>query len=106
MDNQYFQYNCPPKMSDGRYLTDFQSGTVRNEYYCSVFQPGNEYEYKETLKAHASEIIENTTNFLKEQNLCSISLSKKEPVNSQKFPTQGTMFKGMDSTDSEFQTIG
>jgi len=68
MDN--FYKSCPPMMDDGRFLCDFRSGTVRNEYNKYINNINDDNNYRLFLQRNASKIMENQWFKLKKNNSC------------------------------------
>ena len=79
MDNRYFTVGCPAKMSDGRILTDYQTGSVRNEFFSSIVQPKDEYEYKDIIQRNGENIIRETMNMLVKKNTCKCNTIDCQP---------------------------
>ena len=58
MDN-FFKLPCPPKMEDqGRQLTDYNSGTRRNEYIKYINDIYRDDQYRLFLQRHGKEFMD------------------------------------------------
>ena len=68
MDN-FFQ-NCPPKMDDGRFLTDFQSSTRRNEYIKDTNNIWRDDQYRLMLQLNGKELMDREWNYDKATSSC------------------------------------
>lgn len=57
MDNYYTQ--CPPKMEDGRFLTDYRTATTREEANKKAVAIVRDDEYRQYLQTKASSLVAN-----------------------------------------------
>lgn len=69
MDNIYKE--CPAKMSDGRFLSDYRTSNTRNQYNKAINGIVREDEYRLFLQKNAQQIIDNTWKFMRGTNSCS-----------------------------------
>lgn len=68
MDNYYA--NCPPKMSDGRHMTDYTESTLVNEQIKYVNGIIRDDEYRMFLQEKAVPIMNREWDFLKTNKSC------------------------------------
>lgn len=68
MDNVY--QKCPPKMSDGRFLTDYRSTAAREEYLKTINGFTRDDDYRHYLQSNATKIIDREWNTLKSLKSC------------------------------------
>jgi len=67
-DNRYF--NCPAKMSDGRFTTDFISPIEKNLYIQQQSGKIPDWEYRTFLQQNGSKILESEWKALNEKCNC------------------------------------
>lgn len=68
MDNIY--HNCPPKMEDARFLTDYRSSTVRElsaQAASNIMHPD---EYRKFLQKNAKQIMDRQWNIHRRSQAC------------------------------------
>ena len=82
MDNVY--KNCPPKMGDTRWMTDYRSANTREQYNKNINGIARDDEYRMFLQGNATNIMDNSW-----QNLAGKSCKTSTCVHSQ-FPTRLT----------------
>ena len=68
MDN--FYKNCPPMMSDGRFLTDYRTAVRREEHNKHVNNIVRNDDYRIFLQNNANKIMNNEWSHLKKNNSC------------------------------------
>lgn len=68
MDNYY--HTCPPKMSDGRHITDYKESTLADEQIKYVNGIIRDDEYRLFLQNNASQIMEKEWDYLRTNNSC------------------------------------
>lgn len=68
MDN-YFK-GCPPVMSDGRFASDFQTSTVRNEHIKHVNEIYRDDEYRTFLQQNGTKFMNNVWEHHSNNNKC------------------------------------
>ena len=68
MDN--FWKGCPPKMSDGRLLTDYRTAVRRNEYVKFINNIIRDDEYRLFLQRNAEAIADNEWNYYRKNRSC------------------------------------
>lgn len=68
MDN-YFQ-NCPARMDDGRFLTDFRSSTVREQLFRDVNNFVDENKARTARIDHAEEMMDEEWDQLNREFMC------------------------------------
>ncbi len=68
MDNYY--KNCPPKMSDGRFITNYKTASSYNEYI--KFENGitRDDDYRLYLQLNAEKIMDNEWLITRKDNSC------------------------------------
>ena len=72
-DNVYHVYGCPPKMQDGRHLTDYQPKDSLDEYYQHALGAADEHDYRAKLQAKAEDIIRDSMLTQIKANTCKCS---------------------------------
>ena len=70
MDN--FYKNCPPRMEDARFLTDWRPSNVREQYIRNINGFVRTDEFRSFLQQNGDKIMDNEWRVLKEQNSCPI----------------------------------
>ena len=68
MDNRYLE--CPAKMEDARFLTDYRSANTREQYVRSINGFVDTNQYRLFLQNNASQIISNNFDNLVAKNSC------------------------------------
>lgn len=68
MDNKYNE--CPAKMEDGRFLTDYRNSNTREQYIKSINGIMNTNDYRSFLIGNAEKIMDGEWNTLSEKNSC------------------------------------
>ena len=68
MDN-YFK-DCPPKMDDGRYLTDFRPTSIREQFIKSINGIVRDDEYRNFLQKNGESIIDREWSALRKTQSC------------------------------------
>ena len=68
MDN--FWKDCPPKMNDGRLLTDYRTAVRREEYVKYINNIVRDDEYRVFLQANGESIADNEWNYYKKNKSC------------------------------------
>jgi hypothetical protein len=68
MDN--FFKNCPPKMEDGRHLTDYRTATRREEYIKYVNNVVRNDDYRLLLQQNASKFMDAEWEYTKQTSSC------------------------------------
>ena len=68
MDNVYS--SCPALMSDGRFLTDWNGSTRRNEYIKHINDLVRDDDYRVFLQQNGSNILNKEWNYLVTENGC------------------------------------
>jgi len=69
-DNHYYAFNCPAKMSDGRFLTNYHENNENENFYQSVFQSTSEHDYRKKLQTYGDHIIKGTLYYQVNANTC------------------------------------
>lgn len=96
MDNVYD--GCPAVMSDGRFLTDWNGATRRNEYVKHINSLVRDDDYREFLQHNAEDIMNREWSYLKNENQCKengcvhVYPTRQVP---QTFPIENTSFTQM-----------
>jgi len=73
MDNRYYNYDCPPLMNDGRFLSSYIRSNVFDQYVRTVNSINTSQEYKHFLQNNGDQIINNLKSHLKQNNTCKIN---------------------------------
>lgn len=68
MDN-YFK-TCPPRMEDGRHITDYRTATRREEYNRSANNLKHHNDHRIFMQQNAIAIMNNEWNHLKQTSSC------------------------------------
>ena len=72
MDNRYYNYNCPPLMNDGRFISSYVRSSTFDQYVRNVNNINNATEYRHYLQNNGSEIMNNIKAYLRQNNTCSV----------------------------------
>jgi hypothetical protein len=72
MDNRYFEYNCPPLMNDGRFLTNYVRSSVFDQNIRNINNIKSSHEFRHFLQDNGSNILNNIKAYLRETNTCSV----------------------------------
>jgi hypothetical protein len=70
MDNLFFKSNCPPKMQDSRFITDYNPSDTLEDFYQSVLKTNTEHDYRKKLQENGENIITGTLVYQMKNNLC------------------------------------
>ncbi len=68
MDNYYV--NCPPKMNDGRFTTNYKSSSSYNEYIKYMNSIVRDDDYRLFLQTNAEKLMDSEWLFLKQHDSC------------------------------------
>jgi hypothetical protein len=68
MDN--FHKECPARMEDGRFLTDYRSSNTREQYNKAVNGIVNDHEMRTFLQQNGEKIMDVEWNLFKTKNSC------------------------------------
>lgn len=68
MDNYYNE--CPAKMSDARFLTDYRSSNTREQYIKSINGLTNTDEYRVFLQSNGEQIMDKEWEAITDKNSC------------------------------------
>lgn len=79
MDNKYWLNNCPAKMSDGRFITDYTNAKVMNQEIKRINGIKSVHEYRHFLQKNRDKIAKNQEQYLQDNFSC----KKNETVNAQ-----------------------
>lgn len=69
MVDNFFK-DCPAKMSDGRFLTDYRSATRREEYVKYINDIVRDDTYRLFLQGNADNILDNEWSYLRKNKSC------------------------------------
>ena len=72
MDNRYYNYNCPPLMNDGRFISSYIRSSTFDQYIRNVNNIENATQYRHYLQNNGNEIINNIKAYLRQNNTCSV----------------------------------
>ena len=72
MDNRYYNYNCPPLMNDGRFISSYVRSRVFDQYVKNINNVHSAHEYKHFLQNNGHQLINNLKGYLRETNTCRI----------------------------------
>ena len=75
MDNRYYNCNCPPIMSDGRYISSYVKGRTVDQYIRKINNISSAQDYKLFLQENTSIILDNLSKSLKNNNTCVLNNS-------------------------------
>jgi hypothetical protein len=81
MDNRYYNYDCPPLMNDGRFLSSYIRSNVFDQYVRTVNSINTSQEYKHFLQNNGDQIINNLKSHLKQNNTCKIKNNEINKIN-------------------------
>jgi len=68
MDN--FNKNCPPRMDDGRFTTNYKSDSSTNEYIKYIHGITRDDDYRLFLQTNAEQLMDSEWSYLKKNNSC------------------------------------
>ena len=68
MDNYYA--TCPPKMSDGRHITDYTESTLKDEQIKHINGIIRDDEYRLFLQQNGATILDREWDYMKSNNSC------------------------------------
>lgn len=68
MDN--FFKGCPPKMEDGRFLTDFRTPSTREQYNKAINGIVRDDDWRMFLQKHADHIMDKQWNYMRTNYSC------------------------------------
>lgn len=72
MDNRYYNYNCPPLMNDGRFISNYVRSSTFDQYIKNFSNVSNATEYRHYLQNNGSTIMNNIKGYLHQNNTCSV----------------------------------
>lgn len=72
-DNVYYSKNCPAKMQDGRFLTDWNPRTLVDSVGMAQTNSTSEHDYRKKLQSSAESIIHNLQTVYVTQHTCHCS---------------------------------
>jgi len=75
MDNRYFNFNCPPLMSDGRFITNYMESRVFEQNIRNLNKLESALDYKDFLQKNATLIMNNEITYNENNNTCVLSES-------------------------------
>lgn len=70
-DNLYFQYKCPPKMNDSRFITEYHPRDTLEDFYQSILNSKSEHDYRKKLQNNTDKIIVGILSHQMKNNTCS-----------------------------------
>lgn len=89
MDNRYFNYGCPPLMSDSRFLTSYVDSDVLDQYIRHVNKIESSHDYRLFLQKNANKIMNREKAYLMQKNTCNLN-DKDRSSNSDSQKCRGT----------------
>ena len=72
MDNRYYNYNCPPLMNDGRFISSYVRSSTFDQYVRNINNIENGNDYRHYLQNNGYEIMNNIKAYLRQNNTCSV----------------------------------
>ncbi len=72
MDNRYYNYNCPPLMNDGRFISNYVRSSTFDQYIRNFSNISNATEYRHYLQNNGNTIMNNIKGYLHQNNTCSV----------------------------------
>jgi hypothetical protein len=72
MDNRYYNYNCPPLMNDGRFISSYVRSSTFDQYVRNINNINSSHEYRHYLQNNGTEIMNNIKAYLRQNNTCSV----------------------------------
>ncbi len=72
MDNRYYNYNCPPLMNDGRFISNYVRSSTFDQYIRNFSNINNATEYRHYLQNNGNQITNNIKAYLHQNNTCSV----------------------------------
>jgi hypothetical protein len=76
MDNIYYKFNCPPLMSDGRFLTNYVRMRRFDQDIRNINNIQTSQEYKTFLQNNTNTILEREQNYIISNNTCKCNDNK------------------------------
>jgi len=72
MDNRYYNYNCPPLMNDGRFISSYVRSSTFDQYVRNINNIESGTDYRHYLQNNGFEIMNNIKAYLRQNNTCSV----------------------------------
>jgi hypothetical protein len=72
-DNRYFSYNCPAKMQDGTFITNYTRPRIFDQYIRTINNINSAQEYKDFLQKNTDVIINRERDYHDTNNVCKIN---------------------------------
>lgn len=73
MDNRYFNYQCPPLMQDGRFITNYMESRVFEQVIRNVNKIDSAQDYKRFLQINGDTIMNRERAYIEGLNTCSVN---------------------------------
>ncbi len=73
MDNRYFNYQCPPLMNDGRFLTNYVRSSTFDQYIRITNGIENATDFRHYLQNNGDKILNNLKAYHHKNNSCSVN---------------------------------
>jgi hypothetical protein len=72
MDNRYYNYDCPPLMNDGRFISSYIRSNVFDQYIRTTNNIQSAQDYKNFLQNNGDKVLNNLKSHIRENNTCRI----------------------------------
>jgi len=72
MDNRYFNYECPPLMNDGRFISNYIRSSTFDQKIRTINSIYSAHEYRNYIQNNGSTLINNIKSYLHENNTCGV----------------------------------
>ena len=72
MDNRYYNYNCPPLMNDGRFISNYIRSSTYDQYIKNINKIQSAHDYRHYLQNNGEQIIDKIKTELRENNSCGV----------------------------------
>ena len=73
MDNRYFKHNCPPLMSDGRFITNYMESRIFEQYIRNINKIDSAQDFKHFLQTNGDTIMNRERNYQQQEYSCGVN---------------------------------
>jgi len=72
MDNRYNNYNCPPLMNDGRFISNYVRSSTFDQYIRKQNNIIGSHDFRHHLQTNGNNIINNIKSYYRVNNTCNV----------------------------------
>ena len=73
MDNRYYQFNCPPLMSDARFITNYTANQTTETFIQHMNNIENQHDYRYFLQTQGNRLMDEERELVEKNNMCLIT---------------------------------